>query len=295
MTFQALDIHAHLRTGERRVPSVGLSDAQKAFKTDLRSADPVAFFAERDMMAVIFDIDAESASGERMANDEIVDIVARSEGRLIGFASVDPWKGKGAIRELERYVEAGLRGLKLQPITQAFALNDPRFRPLWEACTSLGLPVMVHTGTTGIGAGAPGGRGLRLDFGRPVPALDDVAAAFPKMTLIAAHFAWPWHLELLAVARHKGNVSIDLSGWAPRYIPDEVMRYANSVMPEKFLYGSDFPLLDPDRWLAEFSRFELKDGVREAIMYGNACRLLGIDPSRFALPPTAGSPANGVD
>lgn len=279
--MRAIDIHAHWRTGERRTADEKVNDASKLFKSDLRGGDPVEFYRDRDMMAVIFDVDAEAATGQKMSNDEIAELVNRSEGRLIGFASVDPWKGKGAIRELERCRELGLKGLKVQPITQAFPLNHARFRPLWDACQSLELPVMVHTGTTGIGAGSPGGRGLHLKYGKPVPAIDDVAADFPRLTLIAAHFAWPWHLELMAVARHKGNVFVDLSGWAPRYIPAEVLQYANSVIPDKFLFGSDYPLLSPDRWLEEFDQLQLKDEVRPRILYQNACRVLGIDPSRF--------------
>ena len=160
MTYRAIDCHAHWRTGERRQPTGGAGDADRLFKSTLREADPVEFYAARSMMAVIFDVDAETTTGERMSNDEIVDLVGRSDGRLIGFASVDPWKGRAAIRELERCREVGLRGLKLQPITQAFGMNDRRFYPLWDACQALGMPIIVHTGTTGIGAGAAGGRGL---------------------------------------------------------------------------------------------------------------------------------------
>jgi predicted TIM-barrel fold metal-dependent hydrolase len=281
MTYRALDIHAHLRTAERRAAAERLVDAEKLFKSDLRSADPVDFYTERRMMAVVFDVDAESASGERMSNDEIAEAVGRSDGTLIGFASVDPHKGRGAIRELERAHGLGLRGVKVQPITQGFWLNDRAFYPLWDACAQLGLPVLVHTGTTGIGAGAPGGRGLHLKYGQPMPALDDLAADFPNLTIIAAHFGWPWHLELMAIARHKGNVYVDLSGWAPRYIPAEVLQYCNSVIPDKFLFGSDFPLLSPDRWLEEFGRLELKDAVRPKVLYENACRILGLDPALF--------------
>lgn len=289
MTYRALDIHAHFRTGERRQMRERIGDAEKLFKSDLGSVDPIEFYRQRQILAVVFDVDSETASGERMSNDEVADLVNRSDGQLLGFASVDPWKGRAAIRELERCQAAGFRGLKVQPITQGFWMNDRRFYPLWEACQSLGLPVLVHTGTTGIGAGAPGGRGLHLKYGRPIPAIDDVAADFPNLTIIAAHFAWPWHLELLAVARHKGNVHVDLSGWAPRYFPAEVVQYLNSVIPDKFVFGSDFPLLSPDRWLAEFDALELKDGVREKVLYGNACRILGIDPAGFAASPSPGS------
>lgn len=282
MPYRALDIHAHARTGERRARQGRIADAEKLFKSDLRGQDPVAFYREREMMAVVFDVDSETLDGDRPDNDEIVDLVKRADGGLIGFASVDPWKGKAAIRELERCRELGLRGLKIQPITQGLFLNDRRFYPLWDACQAMELPILVHTGTTGIGAGSPGGRGLQLKYGQPVPALDDVAADFPRLTLIAAHFAWPWHLDLLAVARHKGNVYVDLSGWAPRYFPSEVVQYCNSVMPDKFVFGSDFPLLSPDRWLDEFAHLDLKDGVREQVLYGNAARILGVDLDQFS-------------
>lgn len=287
MKYRALDIHAHYRTGERRESATRIADAEKLFGSGLGKEDPVEFFRSRKIMAVIFDVDSETMTGERMSNDEVAEVIARSNGQLIGFASVDPWKGKAAVRELRRCQELGFRGLKIQPITQGIALNDPRCYPLWDACRDLGMPVMVHTGTTGIGAGSPGGRGLHLGFGRPVPALDDVAADFPEVDFIAAHFGWPWHLELLAVARHKGNVYIDLSGWAPKYIPKEVLQYCNSVIPDKFLFGSDFPLLSPDRWMDEFAKLDLKDEVRPKVLYENACRLLGVDPQLF------GSSADG--
>ena len=291
MVYRAIDIHTHFRTGERRESAAQHADAERLFGAGAearRDEDPVDFFRQRELMAVVFDIDAESADGQKMSNDEIVRLVSRSEGRLIGFASVDPWKGRAAVRELERCATAGLRGLKVQPITQSFWLNDDQFRPLWDACQSLGLPVIVHTGTTGIGAGAPGGRGLQLKYGHPLPGVDDLAARFPRLTIIASHFAWPWHLDLLAIARQKGNVYIDLSGWAPKYIPPEVVQQCNSVMPEKFLFGSDFPLFGPDRWLTEFEGLELREHVRSKVLYENACRILNLDPGLFTVPPATG-------
>lgn len=283
MTLRALDIHAHFRTGERATSSedTGVRDADKMFLSSLRAVDPAAYFREHEIMAVVFDVDNETTSGLRSSNDQIVELVQRAGGQLLGFASVDPWKGAAAIKELARSVDLGLQGLKVQPITQQFRFNDRRFYPLWDYCQATGLPILVHTGTTGIGAGTPGGKGLKLAYGRPVPEIDDVAADFPGLTLIAAHFGWPWFLEMLAVARHKGNVYIDLSGWAPRYFPSEVVQYLNSVIPDKFVYGSDFPLLSPERWLEEFEQLDIKDEVRPMILYENACRILNVTPSLF--------------
>jgi len=281
--LQAFDCHVHVRTGQRASSyEAGFQDAQRLFSSSV-DADPVEYYRSRRMMAVVFDIDEETATGVKASNDDVAAIVRRSEGLFVGLGSVDPWKGVAAVQEAVRCHQLGLKGIKLMPITQRFFLNERRFYPLWDTCQSLGLILLVHTGTTAIGAGSPGGRGLQLKYGQPVPALDDVAADFPQLTIIAAHPGWPWHLELLAVARHKANVYIDLSGWSPKYLPEEVVRYLNSVMPDKFLFGSDYPLLTPERWLRDFAALPIKEAVRSKVLYENACRLFGVDPSRFAM------------
>lgn len=275
--MKAFDFHVHQRTGDRVKGGQAWASAQKLFGSQASTAVDLAdYYASRDMRAVVFDVDAETVDGMRACNDTITDAVAASNGVLIGFATVDPWKGKAAVQELDRCRSRGMKGLKVQPVTQQLHLNDRRFYPLWDYCQNHGLPVLVHTGTTGIGAGSPGGGGYKLKYGRPVPDLDDVAADFPELVLVAAHFAWPWHLEALAIARHKKNVYVDLSGWSPRYFPAEVIKHFNSVMPEKFLFGSDFPLLSPDRWIKEFDELDLKPGVREKILFENACRILDV-------------------
>lgn len=282
MPYRALDVHTHFRTGDRaREGSAAHGDASRLFGAQPQPPDHLEYYGSRNIMAVIFDVDSESNDGLRASNEEVAAKAASSGGLLIGFGTVNPWKGAAAVAQLRRFPQMGLKGVKFQPITQAFFPNEERFAPIWETCQALKLPVLMHMGTTAIGASSPGGRGLMLKYARPIPGLDDVAARYPDLTLIAAHPGWPWHLELLAVARHKQNVFIDLSGWAPRYFPAEVVQYFRSVMPEKFLYGSDFPLFQPDRWLAEFGQIELKPEVRRKILYENACKLLGVDLSLF--------------
>lgn len=272
MSFQAIDVHVHLHTTP---PDAAIQDAKKVFDSDAATSDLLEYYRSRNMGAVIFDVDKETTTGQQIDNGAIAKLVAQSDGHLVGFASVDPWKGAAALAELERCAEMGLRGLKLQPITQQFSFGDRRFYPLWEFCAAHGWPILVHTGTTGIGAGSPGGRGFHLRYGHPLPSVDDVAADFPGVDIIAAHFGWPWHLDLLAIARHKSNVYVDLSGWSPKYIPAEVVQYMNSVIPDQFLFGSDYPWLKPDRWLTEFDRLEIKDEVRQKVLLDNATRLLG--------------------
>jgi predicted TIM-barrel fold metal-dependent hydrolase len=106
--------------------------------------------------------------------------------------------------------------------------------------------------------------------------LDDLAARFPALNIVMAHPSVPWQDEALAVATHKSNVWIDLSGWSPKYFPENLVRHANSILQNKVLFGSDFPLITPDRWLGDFANLTLKDEVRPKILKENAVRLLGL-------------------
>lgn len=275
-------MHVHPNTREAIASGGRVREfAAKRFGTTLEPT-PIEVTAEKyrglDMMAVLLAIDSESATGNPRVPNELVAQAQRDHPDVfIGFGSVDPWKGRMAVAEVERCVaELGLRGFKFQPVQQAFYVNDPRFRPIWSKIEELGVPVIVHMGTTGLGAGMPGGGGLRLDYARPIPYLDDLAAEFPDLTIIGAHPAWPWADELLAVAQHKANVWMDLSGWSPKYFPPSVVRYANTMLQDKTLFGSDYPLLQPERWLKDFEELDLKPDVREKILVGNAKRLFGL-------------------
>ena len=278
VNLKAIDIHTHIHTGDRaRQKTEGIRDGAKTFGTglmDIGLDERAALYRDQQMMAVIFDVDYESASGLRSSNDDVAAAVARYPDLFIGFGTVDPWKGEAAVREIRRSIgDLGLKGLKFQQITQKFDPSDRHFYPLYETIAELGVPVIFHMGTTAIGAGSPGGRGYRLEYGRPI-LIDGVAADFPKLTIIGAHPGWPWHDELLAVARHKGNVYIDLSGWAPKYFPPSVVQYANTLLQDKVLFGTDFPMLTPDRWLKEFEELPFKPEVRQKILLENARRLL---------------------
>jgi predicted TIM-barrel fold metal-dependent hydrolase len=106
--------------------------------------------------------------------------------------------------------------------------------------------------------------------------VDDVAADFPTLPIILAHPSFPWQDEALAVATHKPLVHIDLSGWSPKYFPPNLVRYANTLLQDKVLFGSDFPMITPDRWLRDFETLEIKPDVRAKILKDNAVRLLGL-------------------
>ncbi|NOY84135.1 amidohydrolase 2 [hydrothermal vent metagenome] len=277
----AIDMHVHPGTKEYLVDSGGkyLKDALKYFHKEdvIVSLEEMArYYREVDMLGVLLAWDTETQTGlPPVTNDYVAAAVEKYPESFIGFASVDPWKGRIAVDELTRAVKVlGLRGLKLHPICQAFYLNDRRFYPLWETCSALKIPLLVHTGTTGVGAGVPGGNGLKLKYARPIPSIDDVAADFPDLTIIGAHPSWPWQEEMLALAVHKTNVYIDLSGWSPKYFPPSLVRYANTLLQDRVLFGSDYPFLTPERWLADFEKAGFKPEVRQKILLDNAKRLL---------------------
>jgi uncharacterized protein len=236
-----------------------------------------AYYRERKMMAVVFTVDATTAMGvPPVPNDEIAEAAHAHPDVLIPFGSVDPHLGRAAVREVHRLVdEQRVRGFKFHPTVQAFHPNDRLAYPVYEAIAEHGLIALFHTGQTGIGAGAPGGAGLRLKYSNPLH-VDDVAADFPELRIVLAHPSFPWQDEALAVATHKPQVHIDLSGWSPRYFPPQLVRYANTLLADKVLFGSDFPMITPDRWLADFEALDIKPEVRPKILKHNAARLLGL-------------------
>jgi hypothetical protein len=279
----AIDVHTHAErsTHDPQDPVTGelLDAAAKYFggHPPQPTAQEVAdYYRERSMLAVVFTVDDEAGMGRaRISNDEVLAAAAANPDALIPFASIDPHKGKLGVREAKRLIAEypALRGFKFHPNTQAFWPNDRAHYPLYEVIAQAGKIALFHTGQTGIGAGMRGGGGVRLKYSNPM-AVDDVAADFPDLDIILAHPSFPWQEEALAVATHKPNVYIDLSGWSPKYFPEILIRYVNTLLREKMLFGSDFPLLTPDRWLADFERLAIRDEVRPLVLKENAARLL---------------------
>ena len=203
--------------------------------------------------------------------DEIAEGVAANADVLIAFGTVAHGPGgRAGGRAASR--RAHVKGFKFHPNTQAFHPNDRMAYLIYEAIAERGLISLFHTGQTGIGAGARGGGGIKLKYSNPMD-VDDVAADFPDMPIILAHPSFPWQDEALAVATHKPQVYIDLSGWSPKYFPPNLVRYANTLLQDKVLV-SDFPLITPDRWLRDFDTLEIKPEVKPKILKTNAARLL---------------------
>jgi uncharacterized protein len=280
----AIDVHVHVeQDGDGHLSlDQELMDASAAYFKGTESRTPtVADLAVRyraaGMAAVVFTVDAGTNTGHRpLSSEAIADEAAAHADVLVPFGSVDPLRGRDAVEQAVRLVrEHGVRGFKFHPSLQGFAPDAPEHRPLWAAIEELGVPALFHTGQNGIGAGLPGGRGIRLRYSNPI-LLDDVAADFPGLTVILAHPSVPWQAEAISMATHKANVFIDLSGWRPKYFPPELVRAAGGLLRDKVLFGTDYPLITPERWLEDVEELGLKPEVLPGILKGNAARLLGL-------------------
>ena len=280
----AIDVHTHAEVSTHGHASLDedLNDASSGYFKVEGARKPTlpemaAYYRGRKMAAVVFTVDAEHATGRPpVPNEEVAEAAAANPDVLIPFASIDPFRGKAGVRQARRLVdEFGVKGFKFHPGIQGFFPNDRLAYPLYELIEETGTVALFHTGQTGIGAGVPGGGGIRLKYSNPLH-VDDVAADFPHLKIILAHPSFPWQDEALAVATHKPGVHIDLSGWSPKYFPPQLVQYANTLLKDKVLFGSDYPVLTPDRWLADFAKLPIKDDVRPKILKDNAARLLGL-------------------
>lgn len=281
--LEAIDMHVHVEIdtcGHVSLPQV-LNDASaKYFKAEERtpSIDSIAeTYRALNMAAVVFTVDARTKlKHEPNSIEDIAEGAARNNDVLIPFGSVDPLTGPDAIVRAKQLAgDYGVRGFKFHPSLQGFDPSSEEFYPLWEALQEIGLPAIFHTGQNGMGAGLPGGYGIKLGYSNPL-LLDAVAADFPQLQVIMAHPSVPWQEEANSIATHKSNVWIDLSGWSPKYFPQSLVKASNSLLQDKVLFGTDYPLITPQKWLGAFADLPLKDEVRPKILKGNAVRLLGL-------------------
>jgi predicted TIM-barrel fold metal-dependent hydrolase len=272
----AIDTHVHMEPEEDNRADAA---AKKYFGESGVGRDRktlLEYYRSRKIGFVIFPVDERLTGKPQVSNDLVAEFAAANSDICIGFASIDPTRGPEAVREARRLIATGsIKGLKLHPPLQQFSPNDPVAYPLYEVFAEAKLPVLFHTGHSGIGTGMPGGGGIRLKYGNPMN-IDDVAVDFPDLPIILAHPSFPWQDEAISVCLHKPMVYIDLSGWSPKYFSPTLIQYANTLLKNKVLFGSDYPLITPDRWIADFEKIAIKDEVRPLILKENAKKLFGL-------------------
>jgi uncharacterized protein len=271
----AIDTHVHLEPESDTAADLA---AKKYFGDSGAARDwkgLADYYRSRKIGCVVFPVDERLTGKPQVSNERVAQFAAEHSDIMIAFASIDPTRGAEAVEQAKRLVASGaIRGLKLHPPLQQFFPNDRIAYPLYEVFQEAGLPVLFHTGHSGIGTGMPGGGGVRLKYGNPMH-VDDVAVDFPHLKIILAHPSFPWQDEAISVCLHKPTVYIDLSGWSPKYFPPVLIQYANTLLKHKMLFGSDYPLITPDRWMADFEKIDIRPEVRPLILKQNAVQFFG--------------------
>jgi predicted TIM-barrel fold metal-dependent hydrolase len=277
--MRAIDVHVHPSTR-------GLDrDACGYFKRNLDEVPMTeeafaALFTRHDVKALLIGWHPSTVKGEtRNTNEHVIDLVARYPESFAGVlaaldmnaANVDQAAKDAA--DLLRH--PAVKGFKFHPPDQGFYPSDRKYGPIWEVLQRGGKPVMFHVGFTVLGANTDGGKGIALDYGRPVH-LDTLARDFPRLKIVAAHPGWPWQEELLAVLTHKKNIHVDTSGYLAEQLPEVFQRAIRGRLQDRALFGTDFPYVDLAKALESFDKLGLNNAAKEKILFANAQGLFGL-------------------
>ncbi len=191
------------------------------------------------------------------------------------WVTIDPRTGLKGLRELERCFKDldGFVGLGANVAGLGIPPSDKSFYPFYDMCIEARRPFLTCVGYTGWGSGIPGGRGLQLEYCHP-RYVDEIAAKFPELTIIAARPAWPWTSEMIAILRHKANVWTELHGWSPKYFTEELKWQISHQLQDKVMFGADYPLFSHERLFRDWESLGYTEEILEKIYHKNVERLL---------------------
>lgn len=207
----------------------------------------------------------------RIPYEKVADMVARYPSRFSGLAGIDPTEGMAGVRDLEYAVkELGFIGAHLYPHWFGLAPDAARFYPFYAKCVELDVPIQMQVGHCLRYSEA---RPLK-SVGRPIT-LDTIACDFPDLKLVGIHIGWPWTEEMIAVAYKHPNVYIGSDAYAPRYWSSEFVKFIDSWGQDKVLFGTDFPVIDPEDAMNQIQDLAIRPGSREKFLRTNAVRLYG--------------------
>lgn len=210
-----------------------------------------------------------------VANEEVAATVRAHPDRFVGAGTVNPLaKPMEVYRRVRHAVEElGLRAIRLEPYmygdgTVGLAPTDKRYWPIYVACCELGVPVCIQVGHTG--------PLLPSECGRPIY-LDEVALAFPELTIIGCHLGQPWHEEMATLAWKHPNVYVETSARTPRHWPASFVEFVRTWGQDKVIWATDYPLLPFDRALSEVGELGLPPDVYRKLVRDNAVRAFGLE------------------
>jgi predicted TIM-barrel fold metal-dependent hydrolase len=284
--MKIFDCHSHWATEKGYIFRTEAERAQqeKVWRTPFRlfGEDEQAEYFRKNNVRVILDISwIKELPLEEMRpyHDYIFDVQQKHRDVIFGqWLQFDPKRhGKAALQEFQRCVDkqAGFVALNVNGQVTGVPASDPSWDPFYETSMDAGLPVMIMCGLTGIGQGHPGGRGIRLDDGHPRH-IDDVAARYPNLRILAARPGWPWQDEMIAILLHKANVSYELHGWGPKQFTPALKKEIRGRMQDRIMFGCDFPVLRYEKVIADWQAEGYPPEVLEKVLHANAERYFGV-------------------
>jgi predicted TIM-barrel fold metal-dependent hydrolase len=277
-----IDIHSHwgTRRGYALRTEHELAQQRKVWNSDPTyhtEAEMVQHFRENQVQAVLDFGFTKYMPVEEAApfHDYAFEVQRSGPDRVLGhWIHIDPKSGTAGLHELRRCVERapGFLGFAVSGSGSAPA-SDPVWFPFYDLCIQARIPILLFVGTTGLGAGLPGGNGILLDDCHPRH-LDFVAARFPDLRIVAARPGWPWQTETIAVLMHKRNIWYDLHGWSPKYFTADLKHEISRRLRRRVMFGADYPLYTYQRLRADWKEQGFSEDVLADVFRGNAARFL---------------------
>jgi len=280
--MRLFDCHSHWATGKGYIFRTDAERAQqqKIWRTPFKlfTEDEQAEYFRSNNARVILDISwiKDLPLHEmREYHDYVFDIQAKHRDVMFGqWLQFNPrLHGKAAVQEFRRCIDkkAGFVGLNINGQVTGVPASDPSWAPFYEASLEAGLPVMILCGLTGIGQGLPGGKGIVLDDGHPRH-VDQVAARYPQLKILAARPAWPWQDEMIAILLHKANVSCELHGWGPKQFTPALKKEIRGRLQDRVMFGCDFPVLRYEKVITDWQAEGYPPEVLDKVLRQNAER-----------------------
>ena len=277
-----IDVHSHwgtkrgypLQTEEELAQQRATWNSEPAYVSE---AEMAQYFRDSGVKAILdFGFAKFHPLGEMQALHDYAFETERAHRDVIlgHWIHVDPKMGEDGVRELRRCIDRriGFLGFAVSSSLTPPA-SDPGFDPYYRLCIEAGIPVLIFVGTTGLGAGLPGGGGVILDHCHPRH-LDWVAATYPKLKIVAARPGWPWQTETIAVLMHKRNIWYELHGWSPKYHAPELKHDIPRRLKDRILFAADYPLFTYERLVRDWRAEGYPEDVLENLFHRNAERFL---------------------
>ena len=282
--MRLFDLHSHWGTERGYVlrSQEALAQQQKTWNStpSYDTEDEMAAYFRASNVRTILDF----GFTKSLALDQVVPLhdyaidVQRAHPDVIfgNWLQIDPKLGAQGAHELQRCIDAsdGFVSYCISASGMGYPASDPVYAPFLEVARDAGVPVLVLVGHTGAGAGLPGGGGIKLDLCHP-RYVDELAADWPALKIIAGRPAWPWQDDMIAILLHKPNVWNELHGWSPKYLTDALKREIRGRLKDRILFGADYPLFRYERLLQDWRDIGYDNAILERVLHRNAEALFG--------------------